>query len=165
MTELFDKSNREILEENHAMLTQLLAKKKPKPRTAKKYEYPDWFEALWREHPKRAGSNPKRKAYSAANTRADERDLSTGQSCAFDVIQRMLAGVKRYARYCAAMDIQPQYVMQAATFFGPDKHYENDWTIPKKKPTEDPDKQHHPDFDANADTTIGLDPVNPYEDM
>ena len=25
-----------------------------------------------------------------------------------------------------------EFVMQAATFFGPDKHYENDWTIPSE---------------------------------
>jgi len=120
----------EQLDRIEAMLIELTKKKVSKPR-ASRDEYPDWFEALWSVYPKRAGSNPKRKAYSAATTRADERDLSTGQSCAFEVIQVMIKGTMRYAKFCDATGkTGTEYVMQACRFFGPDKHYQNDWVIP-----------------------------------
>ena len=127
------------------------AMKKPKARTAKKHEYPLFFENLWCEYPKVSGAN-KRKAYAQFCQRIKEGIHS----------EDMLAGTVSYDALCKATD---RTVMLPATFFGRDKHFNCDWTIPKKKPTEDPNKQHHPDFDPDADTTIGLDPVNPYEDM
>ena len=139
------------LDRIEAMLIALTAKKKPKARTAKKHEYPLFFENLWCEYPKVSGAN-KRKAYAQFCQRIKEGIHS----------EDMLAGTVSYDALCKATD---RTVMLPATFFGRDKHFNCDWTIPKKKPTEDPNKQHHPDFDPDADTTIGLDPVNPYEDM
>jgi hypothetical protein len=45
-------------------------------------------------------------------------------------------GAQRYAAFCDATNkTGTEFVMQAATFFGPDKHYENDWAIPGQKET------------------------------
>jgi hypothetical protein len=40
----------------------------------------------------------------------------------------MADGVRRYAAYCEAMRTEPRFVKHAATFFGPDRHFLNDWT-------------------------------------
>jgi hypothetical protein len=41
----------------------------------------------------------------------------------------MLAGVKRYAAYCAAKGkVGTTYVKQAATFFGPGDHWCESWS-------------------------------------
>ena len=113
------------LDRIEAKLDQLLAKKKPgKPRASKVPTYTAGFTASWLSYPKRAGSNPKAKAYSAYKKRMIE--LNDG----FEVVQK---GVVRYAKFCDATGkTGTEFVMQAATFFGPDKHYENDWTIPAK---------------------------------
>lgn len=43
----------------------------------------------------------------------------------------MLAGVNRYAGYVRATgSAGTQYVKQAATFFGPDRHFEEPWQAP-----------------------------------
>lgn len=109
--------------------------KQPTPRKARN-EYPDWFEEIWKAYPKRAGSNPKGKAYGAAVQRLkDIRSTAFSESG----IQSMGFGVKRYAAYCKATGkLNTEYIMQAATFFGPDKHYENAWAIPKKPGEPDP---------------------------
>ena len=142
-------------------LDTLLAKKKPKPRASKRAVYWDFFDAVWAEYPKRAGSNPKQKAFAAFKARSHE-----GRDKDNNINMTMAMGVNRYALFCDATGkTGTEYVMQAATFFGPDKHYENDWTIPKKKPTEDPDRQHHPTYDPSAEVIIPAG-VNPYaEDM
>lgn len=103
-------------------LDKLLAKKKPvKPRSSK-VEYSTVFEnRAWRIYPNRVGSNPKKRAYNAWEARISEGAL----------IQDMVWGLACYADFCGATGkTGTEYVMQAATFFGPDKHYENDWTIP-----------------------------------
>lgn len=41
----------------------------------------------------------------------------------------LMAGVKRYAAYCAVKK-QPEYVMHASTFCGPDKGFTQDWEVP-----------------------------------
>lgn len=47
----------------------------------------------------------------------------------------MIAGVKRYAAYVAASCTEPNYIKMPATFFGPGKHYEADWTAqPRASP-------------------------------
>ena len=109
------------LDRIEAMLIQLLAKKKPVKARAVKEEYSAAFEMTWDEYPKRAGSNPKNKAWSAFHKRFHEES----------VWQTILWGTERYAKYCKATGkTGTEYVMQAATFFGPERHYENDWTIP-----------------------------------
>lgn len=90
-------------------------------------DYPADFQAIWDAYPKRAGGNSKRKAY-----RAYQFALRRGVSH-----QEMIEGVQRYADYCEATDkIQTEFVMMAATFLGPDHHFEEEWDLPvsKEKP-------------------------------
>ena len=136
-------------------LDQLLAKKKPaKPRTANKV-YSEQFEDVWKIYPKRSGSNPKNKAYSAYCKRIEEGSAWI----------ELKVGVEKYAAYCDAQETTgTSFVMHASTFFGLDMHYLYDWTIPKKKPEEDPDKQHHPDFDPEAEVIVP-EGVNPYPEI
>lgn len=47
-------------------------------------------------------------------------------------VQTILDGVNRYAAYCEANHTEPRFVKHAATFFGPDRHYLNDWTVPAR---------------------------------
>ena len=43
----------------------------------------------------------------------------------------MLEGVKRYAGWVSAMgNSGTQFVKQAVTFFGPDRHFEESWEVP-----------------------------------
>lgn len=42
----------------------------------------------------------------------------------------MLKGAKDYANYCKVAGIEPQYIKQPATFFGPNEHFLSDWTPP-----------------------------------
>ena len=144
-----------IEEKLNWLVDNMQAKKKPKPRTAKKHEYDAKFLAIWDDYPTRSGAN-KAKAYAAYKKRLSEtkkpRQLAVNIHIA----------VIKYAEFIQETGT---WTKLPETFFGPSRPYLDDWTIPKKKPAEDPNKQHHPDFDANADTTIGLDPTNPYAGM
>lgn len=42
----------------------------------------------------------------------------------------LAAGAERYINYCRAINTDPRYIKRTATFFGPDHHYESDYTIP-----------------------------------
>lgn len=44
-------------------------------------------------------------------------------------METILQGINRYAAYCEANHTEPRFVKHAATFFGPDRHYLNDWTV------------------------------------
>ena len=111
-----------------AKLDLLLEQKKPKQRKATADYYTPMFEEIWKHYPKRTGGNPKKKAFSAYKARWVEFSQHGGKfDFFFDCIK---AGIERYSDYCDAMVEDKRFVMQAATFFGPDKHYENDWTIP-----------------------------------
>lgn len=82
--------------------------------------YPEGFEIFWSAYPKREGSNPKNKAYSAWKARKRE-----GVPC-----ETMLEGVKRYQQYCDTRgQIGTGYVMQAQRFLGPGQEFENDWKV------------------------------------
>lgn len=87
--------------------------------------YSKAFEEAWQIFPKRAGSNPKPRAFKAWTAR-----VKTGEST-----ESMTEGTKRYAAFCRATGkIGTEYTMQAATFYGPDKRYAETWEIPKPKP-------------------------------
>lgn len=43
---------------------------------------------------------------------------------------QLIEGVKRYAAYCVAVKKDPEYVMHASTFCGPDKGFMQEWEIP-----------------------------------
>lgn len=87
-------------------------------------QYPENFEQAWQLFPKRAGSNPKPRAFKAWKAR-----IKTGESPT-----SMIEGTKRYADFCRKTGKEhTEYVMQAATFFGPDKRYMETWEAPKSK--------------------------------
>lgn len=83
-------------------------------------EYPEEFIELWNAYPKRPGAN-KKSAFNAWLSR-----LKKGFSK-----EDILDGVIRYARYCEALNTEPQYIKQPATFLGPQDHFLSDWTVTK----------------------------------
>ncbi|ADC71740.1 hypothetical protein TK90_1231 [Thioalkalivibrio sp. K90mix] len=84
-------------------------------------EYPPEFETAWAAYPKRAGDNPKRRAFRAWSARAKEGHTA----------DEMLAGVNRYAEFCRATGkVGTETVKQAATFLGPDLAFLEDWATP-----------------------------------
>jgi len=79
------------------------------------------FETTWRSYPHRAGSNPKRRAFKAWQARRREGTSAT----------EMHSGTLRYAEFCKQTGkLHTEYIMQAATFFGPDKRFAEPWTLP-----------------------------------
>ncbi|HBS6581029.1 TPA: helix-turn-helix domain-containing protein [Klebsiella pneumoniae] len=91
------------------------------PSRSAKQDYSPEFEKAWQAYPKRAGGNSKAAAFKAWNAR-----LKDGVKP-----EVMLAGVKRYAAYARATgSAGTQYVKQAVSFFGPDRHFEESWQAP-----------------------------------
>lgn len=92
-----------------------------KPRRATDLaESPEIFEEAWKAYPKREGGNSKSEAVKAWNAR-----VRLGVKA-----EDILSGVLRYAAYCEAKGMTAtQYVKQAATFFGPDAHWSEDWSV------------------------------------
>ncbi|EAQ9982212.1 helix-turn-helix domain-containing protein [Salmonella enterica] len=91
------------------------------PTRSAKQDYSPEFETAWQAYPKRTGGNPKPSAFKAWKAR-----LKVGVKP-----EDMLEGVKRYAAYCRATgNTGTQFVKQAATFFGPDRHFEESWQTP-----------------------------------
>jgi hypothetical protein len=100
---------------------------KPKrTRKAKEVTYSDEFEQAWKLYPKKEG-NKKKAAYTQWNNRL--KTMSTGYESV------MIDGTRRYAAYCKATEKPEQFVNQASTFYGPDKLYLQEWTIPPQKLT------------------------------
>ncbi|ENV9113035.1 MULTISPECIES: helix-turn-helix domain-containing protein [Enterobacter] len=95
--------------------------KAPSENRSSKENYSNEFEQAWQAYPKRAGGNSKAAAWKAWKARI--KDGVTTEA--------MLAGVNRYAVYVRATgSVGTQYVKQAATFFGPDRHFEEAWQAP-----------------------------------
>ncbi|WP_116341461.1 hypothetical protein [Enterobacter cloacae] len=91
------------------------------PKMKSSTDYSPAFEEAWRAYPKRAGGNSKAAAWKAWKARIKD-GVNT---------EAMLAGVNRYAGYVRATgNAGTQYVKQAATFFGPDRHFEESWQAP-----------------------------------
>jgi uncharacterized protein YdaU (DUF1376 family) len=87
--------------------------------------YSEDFEAAWAIYPKRMGGNSKMGAYKAWNAR-----LEAGATP-----EVLKAGTARYGLFCKADNkVGTRYVMQAATFFGPDFHFLEAWTPPATPP-------------------------------
>ena len=81
----------------------------------------DLFDEAWLAYPKRSGGNSRRNALIAWNARIK-------QGCDPEA---MLAGVKRYARWCAASGcLNTKFIKQASTFFGPGEHWLDDYDVP-----------------------------------
>jgi len=89
---------------------------------------PEGFVECWSAYPKRDGGNSRVDALKAYRGR-----LRIGASPA-----DMLAGVRRYAAYCASKGIVgTAYVKQAATFLGPGEHWQELWAVPAAGPAQD----------------------------
>ncbi|ELP3960576.1 helix-turn-helix domain-containing protein [Escherichia coli] len=91
------------------------------PARSARQEYSPEFEQAWQEYPKRAGGNSKSAAFKAWKARLREGIKP----------ETMLDGVRRYAAWVRATgNTGTQFVKQAATFFGPDRHFEEFWQQP-----------------------------------
>ncbi|WP_096911745.1 helix-turn-helix domain-containing protein [Escherichia coli] len=91
------------------------------PARSARQEYSPEFEQAWQEYPKRAGGNSKSAAFKAWKARIREGIKP----------ETMLNGVRRYAAWVRATgNTGTQFVKQAATFFGPDRHFEDFWQQP-----------------------------------
>jgi|GEM_PF-5247993 len=87
-------------------------------------DYPEDFERLWEARPRRAGNDPKPKAYQAWQARIREGRLTAEEAH---------AAVLRYRRFCEATGkVGTETVMQCASFFGPkNEAWLNDWAPPR----------------------------------
>jgi len=93
------------------------------PTQPKRNDYPADFEAVWEAYPDRPGDS-KKAAHKAWAVR-----IKAGVTAA-----QMLTGAQAYAAYVKAMRVEPQFIKQAATFFGPGEWYGADWTVPAQQP-------------------------------
>lgn len=89
------------------------------PMKVRRNDYPSDFEAVWEVFPARPGDS-KKAAHKAWAAR-----LTAGATVA-----EMLAGAQAYATFVKTMKIEPMYILQSATFFGPSERYAADWTVP-----------------------------------
>lgn len=98
------------------------------PRRAKRVPRetdPEWLLDFKIAYPNRAGDPEWRKAVKAANAR-----LAEGHTT-----DQFIAGAKRYAAYCEAVESTgTQFVKSAATFLGPGKHFLEQHTPPAPRP-------------------------------
>ena len=94
------------------------------PSRTGKQVFSSEFEAAWQAYPKRAGGNPKTTAWKAWTARIRE-GIDTAD---------MRAGIQRYAAYITATGkAGSEYVKQAATFLGPDRHFTESWSLPTQQ--------------------------------
>ena len=90
------------------------------PKVKSSTDYSPAFEEAWQAYPKRSGGNNKLSALKAWNARIKQGVKP----------ETMLEGVKRYAAFMASEGkIGTSFVKQAATFFGPDKHFDEPWLV------------------------------------
>lgn len=90
----------------------------------KKIEYSPEFLELKAIYPKRCGGNPWPRAFKAYNTR-----IKQGYTH-----EEIKAGLIRYATFCEKTGkTGSEFVLQAATFFGPDERWEEEYELPKPK--------------------------------
>ena len=108
---------------NRLIKQAMAGKPVPKPpavKAAPKGAYPDEFEFIWGERPKRQGGDPKQKAFKACQARVKE-GAQWG-----DLARSMRA----YRIYCEQTGkIGTEYVKQTATFFGPDGHWKETYEV------------------------------------
>lgn len=84
--------------------------------------YPANFLQIWDLFPKRVGANPKKRAFKAYQARLKEGSTA----------EEMKSGAIKYLCFCVNTGkIGTEFIMMAATFFGPDSHYENEWELPE----------------------------------
>jgi uncharacterized protein YdaU (DUF1376 family) len=91
-------------------------------KRARESEEPEGFAEFRKTFPIRAGSQPWQRAVKCWRAR-----ISEGAS-----VSEILAGARRYAAYISATGKErTDMVLQAATFLGPDRHYQNLYPAPK----------------------------------
>ncbi len=89
---------------------------------------PPEFAEFKKAYPERSGAQPWTRALKAIRARLNEGDQKG------DTWDAILAGARRYADYCDSVDrTGTEYVLQAATFCGPEKHYLELWKPPATK--------------------------------
>lgn len=111
--------------------------------------YPDEFQWIWSNRPRRSGPDPKKKAFQACKARI--RGGATWRELA--------EGMKRYAKHCKdSGKLNTQFTMQMATFFGPDELYLTDDFGTDQRGTNHPRAASGPDWDDTswADDLGGL---------
>lgn len=87
-----------------------------------KSQYTPEFEELWKNKPERQGANPKRKAFQAYTARLKDNSKP----------EEMMEGLQRYKKHLEEQQkLNTPFVMQMATFFGPDEHFKEQWTFNK----------------------------------
>jgi len=85
---------------------------------------PAEFAEFKKAYPKRAGAQPWSRALKAIRARLNEGSQW----------EDFLEGARRYATYCDCINrTGTEYVQQAATFCGPEKHFLEPWDPPLKK--------------------------------
>jgi len=86
---------------------------------------PEWWLDFKLAYPERSGDPGWRKAQKAANAR-----MAEGHSA-----REFIDGAKRYAAFCEATGkVGTEFVKQASTFLGPDKHFLLPWKPPDISP-------------------------------
>src|SRR5690606_38908272 len=93
----------------------------------KAINYTPEFETAWAVYPKRP-NNSKSDAFKAWQARINEGVTP----------DEMLEGLHRYREFVEAEEIEPRFIKQAATFFGPGRHWENDYTPTSPRPDRAP---------------------------
>lgn len=97
-----------------------------RPMAGRKTAEPDEFLEFKSVYPTRAGSQRWRDALNACKARLRE-------GCSWAEI---LAGARRYAAFIEATDkAGTEYVLQARTFVGPEKHFRDPWAPPRRQRT------------------------------
>lgn len=118
----YQETTQEITTENKSLGASAVA---DTPGQKNKHDYSPAFEEAWIAYPNRRGGNSKQAAWKAWSAR-----LKQGVKP-----EAMLEGVKRYAVFMAADNkIGTEFVKQASTFFGPDRHFEEEWAVAVKLP-------------------------------
>ncbi len=99
-------------------------KDKDKDKSTTAPAVPAEFEEFKKAYPLRSGAQPWAKALRTIRARLKEGAQWSD----------FLEGAHRYAAFCAATErTGTEYVLQAATFCGPDKHYLEPWEPPRTK--------------------------------
>jgi len=96
--------------------------------------YPPAFDHLWALKPNRGPGNNKRKCFKAYSARLKEGYAHK------DLLNGMLA----YKECCRQQGrLNTEFVMMLATFFGPNCHFDDDWTPIKTLPRDDKDLERY----------------------
>lgn len=94
-------------------------------RFVSRFENGPDFDRFRLAYPDRGGSQPWKRAMDEATKRVNE-----GHD-----FEEMIAGAGRYLRFCeATKQVGTRFVMQAATFLGPEKHFLEPWDAPPPDP-------------------------------